>query len=106
MLLLFTMSASGLCLQIFQLQLFPWAATVVSINTGYCAAILPKRSMSLVVAVVLTAVYGVLYTILEAEDYALLGGTVLLVVALVVTMFFTRRLHRQAADEPGVKLNP
>jgi len=45
---------------------------------------------------VLTAIYAVLYTILKAEDYALLGGTVLLVVALVVTMFFTRRTHESS----------
>lgn len=69
------------------------SVTVVVINTGYCAAILPQRWLSVVVGGVLTSIYGVLYTILEAEDYALLGGTILLVVALAVTMFFTRRLH-------------
>jgi len=69
------------------------SATVVVINTAYCAAILPRKWLSVVVGGVLTAIYGVLYTILEAEDYALLGGTVLLVVALTVTMYFTRRLH-------------
>jgi len=69
------------------------SATVIVINTAYCAAILPRRSLSVAVGGVLAAIYGVLYTILEAEDYALLGGTALLVVALAVTMFFTRRLH-------------
>jgi inner membrane protein len=74
------------------------SAAVVIINTAYCAAILPRRRLSLVVGAVLTAVYGVLYTILEAEDYALLGGTVLLVIALSVTMYFTRRLHLASDD--------
>lgn len=74
------------------------AATVVLINTAYCAAILPRRWLSVVVGGVLTAIYGVLYTILEAEDFALLGGTMLLVVALTVTMYFTRGIHLPDAD--------
>jgi len=45
------------------------------------------------VGAVLAAIYGVLFLILKAEDLALLGGTLLLVVALMVTMYFTRRVH-------------
>jgi inner membrane protein len=73
------------------------SSTVVVINTLYCAAILPRRSISIVVGAVLTAIYGILYTILKAEDFALLGGTLLLVVALTVTMYFTRRIHEPSA---------
>ena len=69
------------------------SATVVVINTLYCAAILRRWSTSAVVGAVMTATYGVLYLILRAEDFALLGGTLLLVVALAVTMYFTRRVH-------------
>ena len=69
------------------------SSIVVVINTLYCAAILPRRSTSILVGGVLTAIYGILYTILKAEDFALLGGTALLVVALTVTMYFTRRIH-------------
>lgn len=70
------------------------SAVVVVINTLYCAAILPRRSLAAAVGAVLTAIYGILYTILRAEDYALLGGTLLLVVALTVTMYFTRGMQR------------
>jgi inner membrane protein len=76
------------------------SATVVIINTLYCAAILPRKSISILVGGVLTAIYGILYTILKAEDFALLGGTMLLVVALVVTMYFTRRIHVPRVGEP------
>lgn len=69
------------------------SSTVIVINTLYCAAILPRRSTAAIVGGVLAAIYGVLYTILKAEDYALLGGTLLLVVALSVTMYLTRRIH-------------
>jgi inner membrane protein len=72
------------------------SATVIVINTLYCAAILRRWGISTIVGAVLTAIYGILYLILNTEDFALLGGTVLLVVALSATMFFTRRIH-----EPG-----
>jgi inner membrane protein len=77
------------------------SATVVIINTVYCAAILPRRAISLLVGGVLAAIYGVLYTILKAEDFALLGGTLLLVAALVVTMYFTRRIHQPGNRRGG-----
>ena len=69
------------------------SSTVVAINTLYCAAILPRRAISVLVGGVLTAIYGILFLILQAEDFALLGGTLLLVVALTVTMYFTRGIH-------------
>jgi len=69
------------------------SSTVVLINTLYCAAILKRTSISAIIGVVLTAIYGILFLILQAEDFALLGGTLLLVVALTVTMFFTRKIH-------------
>ena len=69
------------------------SSTVVLINTLYCAAIIKRTSISAIVGAVLTAIYGILYLILQAEDFALLGGTFLLVVALTVTMFFTRKIH-------------
>jgi len=77
----------------FAIAYFLASAVVVVINTLYCVAILPRRSLAAAVGAVLTAIYGVLYTILRAEDYALLGGTLLLVVALTVTMYFTRGMH-------------
>jgi inner membrane protein len=73
------------------------SATVVALNTLYCAAILRRRGTAVLVGGVLAALYGVLYTILKAEDYALLGGTALLLVALAVTMVLTRRIHEPRA---------
>jgi inner membrane protein len=73
------------------------SATVVALDTLYCAAILRRRATAALVGGVLAALYGVLYTILKAEDYALLGGTALLLVALAVTMVLTRRIHEPRA---------
>jgi inner membrane protein len=76
------------------------SATIITINTLYCAAILRRRGLAFAVAGVLVSIYGVLYLILKAEDYALLGGTLLLLVALTVTMYFTRRVHLPARGLP------
>ena len=59
---------------------------MIVIITLYCAAILRNRSIALSVGGVLTAIYGVLYLILKAEDFALLGGTLLLLVGLLISL--------------------
>jgi inner membrane protein involved in colicin E2 resistance len=41
-----------------------------------------------------TSLYAVLFTILRAEDFALLAGSLLLLFSLAATMYFTRNLHR------------
>ena len=74
------------------------SSTVVVINTLYCAAILRRRSTAALVGGVLTAIYGILFMILKAEDFALLGGTLLLVAALSFTMYLTRRIHESGTD--------
>ncbi len=73
------------------------ATVVVALTTLYCRAALAQPRLAAVVGLVLTLTYGVLYLILVAEDFALLGGTALLVVALAVTMYLTRGHRRQAA---------
>jgi inner membrane protein len=42
----------------------------------------------------LSSLYGVLFFILQMEDYALLAGTGLITVIVIVMMFATRRLQR------------
>lgn len=75
------------------------SAIVIGMNSLYCAALLTRKSLAIAVGGVLTAIYGILYTILKAEDFALLSGTVLLVVALSVTMYFTKSLHKKEDRE-------
>ena len=44
------------------------SALVVGLNTLYCLAVLSRRELALLVGAVLSSTYGVLYTILVAED--------------------------------------
>jgi inner membrane protein len=67
------------------------AATVLLIG-GYSAAILRGRLRALLMTVVLGGLYGYLYILLQAEDYALLLGSIGLFLILALVMYVTRRI--------------
>jgi len=66
-------------------------ATVLLIAT-YASAILDGLGRALVLALVLAALYGYLYVLLQAEDYALLLGALGLFAVLALVMYITRRI--------------
>ena len=76
---------------------FPVAYLAASVATGlmlaiYVGAAFRSVLRGLVMAVVFAATYGILYLILQLEDYALLAGAILGFVALTVVMFVTLRV--------------
>jgi inner membrane protein len=76
---------------------FPAAYLAASVATGlmlaiYVGAALGSAPKGLVMAAVFAATYGILYLILQLEDYALLAGAILGFVALTVVMFVTLRV--------------
>jgi len=68
------------------------AAAVVSMVTFYSRAALKRTGRALMVGSVLSGLYGYLYMILQAEDYALMGGSLALFAALAAAMWLTRRI--------------
>lgn len=76
---------------------FGWAyaaasAAVVSLISGYSAAILEGRARAAAMAGVLAILYGYLWVLLRAEDFALLLGSLGLFVILALVMWVTRRI--------------
>ncbi|MCP4329520.1 MAG: cell envelope integrity protein CreD [Alphaproteobacteria bacterium] len=71
---------------------------VISVYVG--AAMSTKRDAAIVGAI-LTALYLVLYFVLNAQDYALLAGALTLFVALTATMYATRNL-RSRTTSPNI----
>jgi inner membrane protein len=67
-------------------------AGTVGLVTLYTRAVLAGWARALAVAAVLATLYGWLFTVLRAEDYALLLGALGLFATLAVVMFVTRRL--------------
>jgi inner membrane protein len=68
------------------------SAATIGLITAYAAAILRGRLRALGVGAALLGLYGYLYVLLQAEDYALLLGSIGLFLILALVMFITRRL--------------
>ncbi|HYG06598.1 MAG TPA: cell envelope integrity protein CreD [Stenotrophomonas sp.] len=102
----------GLALAIFFLLLFSlsehiafWqsylisAAACIGLQFFYLAGVMRSRALAAGFAALLTALYGVLYSLLVSEDNALLMGSLLLFGILGVVMWLTRRLDWYALGE-------
>ena len=68
------------------------ALACVALITAYLLFVLSSMKLGLAFGAALAALYGVLYALLQAEDYALLGGALLLFALLAAVMLGTRRL--------------
>ena len=95
----------GLALAIFFLLLLSlseriafWQAYLISsiacigLQGFYLSGVLRSRKLAGVFAVLLTALYGVLYLLLGLEDSALLLGSLMLFAILAAIMWLTRKL--------------
>ena len=104
----------GLALCIFYMLLlslsehigFSWSyllssLAIASMVTLYTASISSRRSAAYVIGGNVAVLYGYLYFILQLEDYALLVGSLGLLVILALIMFFTRNI-----DWYGIDLSP
>jgi inner membrane protein len=65
---------------------------VTGMVTFYSRAALQGWRAALIVGGLLSGLYGYLYLLLQAEDYALLGGSVALFAGLAAVMLLTRKL--------------
>ncbi|MDR1064399.1 MAG: cell envelope integrity protein CreD [Azoarcus sp.] len=74
------------------------AASAVSVvmNSLYMTAAFRSLAQGGILAVLLSALYAILYAILQIEEYALVVGTTLLVVVVSALMFLTRNLSGSA----------
>ena len=68
------------------------AAACVGLVSAYLVRVLDSARLGLAFGAALAALYAVLYALLKAEDYSLLGGTLLLFGLLAAVMFGTRRV--------------
>ncbi len=75
------------------------AAGTVGLVTMYMVPVLKTGRRTLVATALLGASFGVLYVVLQAEDYALLAGSLVVFVALATAMRLTRTLDWYAEDE-------
>ncbi len=68
------------------------SAACIGLQVVYLSGVLKSRRLAAGLAVMLTALYGVLYGLLASEDNALLMGSLLLFAVLAAIMWLTRRI--------------
>lgn len=66
------------------------SSAVTLLITGYSHAIFKNGRVTIIILASFSTLYGILYTILQQEDKALLFGSISLFAALALVMFFTR----------------
>ncbi|HEX5094352.1 MAG TPA: cell envelope integrity protein CreD [Burkholderiales bacterium] len=79
------------------------ALACVGLIAGYLVHILRSARLGLAFGAALGALYAMLYVLLQAEDYSLLGGSLLLFALLAAVMAATRRVdwYRLGAAQPA-----
>ncbi len=69
------------------------AASVTFIISGYAKAIISNSRFALTIFGVLTILYCYLFIILQLEDYALIMGSIGLLIILTIVMYITRKIN-------------
>lgn len=75
------------------------AGIIIIMISLYAYAAIRSFKRTLVVSMLLAGLYALLYSLLKLEDYALLAGTVLLLVILAVLMVLTRNIGRESDSD-------
>lgn len=84
----------------FNAAYFSSAGAILSLIGLYSLAIAARRRTSGIVTSILAVVYVFLYVVLENEDYALLIGSLGLLVIMAVVMYLTRKVDWYAVRGP------
>jgi inner membrane protein len=76
----------------FSLSYFIASISIISMVTFYAKSMFNKTSLTRMIFLMLTALYVYIYTIIQMEDYALLMGSVGLLVVLGSIMYLSRKI--------------
>ncbi|MDP6746236.1 MAG: cell envelope integrity protein CreD [Candidatus Poribacteria bacterium] len=68
------------------------AAAITTIITGYSESILKNNRFTLTVCGILVILYAYLYIAIQLEDYALIMGSIGLLIVLTTVMYITRKI--------------
>ena len=67
-----------------------WA--IIGLIGTYSSTILETKFLALILSVILCAIFGFIYTILQLEDFALLAGSIGLLLVLASVMYYSRNI--------------
>lgn len=95
---LFYLSLLSLAEHIDFMRAYIAAAALISVMiSAYAYSAVRSLSRAGLVFALLSGLYFILYSLLKLEDYALLVGTILLLVILAIVMYFTRNIGHKTA---------
>jgi len=77
----------------FALAFFVSASATIIATAGYAGAVFKDQSYVLKTGVVFTIVYGLLFVLMQLQDFALMIGALTSFVAIAGTMYLTRNLN-------------
>lgn len=75
------------------------SGTVIMLSASYFASITRKRKAAFGMGVLMVVLYAFLYVVLSSEDYALLIGSIGLLIALSAIMYATRKVDWYALTQ-------
>ena len=78
---------------IFNMAYFTSSIVVISMIGAYSISVFRNQKFTTILMIILTSIYGFLFVTLQAIDYALLLGSIGLVIILSLTMYFTRNIN-------------
>lgn len=74
------------------------ASAITFMISGYSKAIIKNSKFALTILGILTILYSYLYIVLQLEDYALIMGSIGLLIILAVVMYITRKINWYEID--------
>ncbi len=76
----------------FGLSYFLASGAIIALITGYSKALFRNNRLSAIMGSFLVFVYGLLYVLLQMQDFALLVGSLVLFVVLALVMYLTLKI--------------
>jgi inner membrane protein len=84
----------------FQFSYLIASSSTVALITAYSRSMFAKATLTAIVALLISVLYGFLYILLQVDDYALLLGSIGLFVILALFMFLTRKINWSNTLQP------
>lgn len=73
------------------------AGATIALITGYVKAVLKSYSLTLLIAGILSVLYGFIFVVIQLQDFALLIGSIGIFLILALTMYFSRKIDWSSA---------
>lgn len=89
----------------FELAYLTAAVSMVVLITLYSKNFLKTWSLTALMFIILSSLYGFLFFVIQLQDYSLLAGSIGLFVILAILMYFSRKINYEtetAKNEPAV----